>query len=302
MANHRDVEHEPELERRLRIHYHFYHCLSMLGTPAASMTELPEFVATQFPLPPGCPEGRLHVIMAGETLAEIGRRLGIPLSAMIAANPQLTDPNVLFPGQTICIPEAAGPGFPPPPAVCPEGRFHVIQSGETLSTIAAASGLSLGTIVAANPQLTDPNLVFPGQTICLPGTAGPGQPPIPPPCPEGRLYTVAPGETLSAIATRFGITLSRLLAANPRISNPDLIFAGQVICLPLPADTVPPGTPPPPPSTCSGQLYQVARGDTLSSISRRFRVTVNAILAANPQIANPNLLVVGQMICVPVAT
>ena len=45
-------------------------------------------------------------------------------------------------------------------------------------------------------------------------------------------YVVQQGDTLSGIAQKFGVSLSALEAANPQITNPDLIFAGQVINIP----------------------------------------------------------------------
>lgn len=43
------------------------------------------------------------------------------------------------------------------------------------------------------------------------------------------------------IAQRFGVSLDALIAANPQIPNPNLIFPGQQICVPVP---VPPPVPP----------------------------------------------------------
>ncbi|NLY11822.1 MAG: SafA/ExsA family spore coat assembly protein [Firmicutes bacterium] len=51
------------------------------------------------------------------------------------------------------------------------------------------------------------------------------------PC-SGFLYTVQPGDTMFFIAQRFGVPLQALIAANPQIQNPNLIFPGQVICIP----------------------------------------------------------------------
>jgi hypothetical protein len=56
---------------------------------------------------------------------------------------------------------------------------------------------------------------------------------------------------------------------------------------------------PSPPEKCEGQLYTVRRFDTLHRVAQRFGVTVRQILAANPQITNPNALFVGQQICIP---
>lgn len=56
---------------------------------------------------------------------------------------------------------------------------------------------------------------------------------------------------------------------------------------------------PPPPQSCNGQLYTVERSNTLYGIARRFGVTVQQIVAANPQIVDPNQIFVGQIICIP---
>lgn len=56
---------------------------------------------------------------------------------------------------------------------------------------------------------------------------------------------------------------------------------------------------PQPPPNCSGQFYTIQPGNTIFSIARSFSVTVEALLAANPQIANANVIYVGQVICIP---
>ncbi len=67
-------------------------------------------------------------------------------------------------------------------------------------------------------------------------------PRVPTHCPPGFTgrYTVVAGDTMFFIAQRFGVSLDALIAANPHIPNPALIFPGDVLC-------VPPKTPPPPP-------------------------------------------------------
>lgn len=105
-------------------------------------------------------------------------------------------------------------------------------------------------------------------------------------------YIVQRGDTLTSIAARFNVTVQAILAANPLITNPNLIFVGQVIRIP----TVQPPPPPPPPT---GGRYVVQPGDTLAAIARRFNVRLPALIAANPQIANPNLIFPGQIINIP---
>ena len=73
------------------------------------------------------------------------------------------------------------------------------------------------------------------------------QPRVPTSCPVGftERYTIVSGDTLFKIAQRYGINVATLVAANPHITNPDLIYPGDVICVPtapeVPAPEVPAG-------------------------------------------------------------
>ncbi|MBO8127541.1 MAG: SafA/ExsA family spore coat assembly protein, partial [Firmicutes bacterium] len=168
---------------------------------------------------------------------------------------------------------------PPPPKTC-TGFIYTVQSGDTMFRIAQRFGVSLDALIEANPQITDPNRIFPGQRICVPRVEAPGPPP-PPQC-SGFIYTVKQGDTLFLIAQRFGVTLNALIAANPQITDPNRIQVGQQICVPT-------GVPTPPPPFCpNGFIYTVQPGDTLFTIAQRFGVTLNALIAANPQITDPN--------------
>jgi spore coat assembly protein SafA len=64
-----------------------------------------------------------------------------------------------------------------------------------------------------------------------------------------------------------------------------------------PAESV---APPAPPADCAGIIYQVVQGDTLFNIAQRYGITLSSLILANPQITNPNNIVPGQRICVPV--
>lgn len=67
---------------------------------------------------------------------------------------------------------------------------------------------------------------------------------VPASCPAGfqGRYTVIPGDTFFQIAQRLGVSLNALIAANPHIPNPAVIFPGDVLCVP--------GFPPPQPPCC----------------------------------------------------
>ena len=49
---------------------------------------------------------------------------------------------------------------------------------------------------------------------------------------QARTYIVKKGDTLWGIAKRYGVTLSALIAANPQIKNPNLIYPGNEVRIP----------------------------------------------------------------------
>lgn len=119
--------------------------------------------------------------------------------------------------------------------------------------------------------------------------------PPPPPCNGGTIYTVRPGDTMFRIANQYGLSLQSVINANPQVTNPNILFPGQQLCIPAIV------TPPPPEPFCAnGTIYTVQRGDTIFSIARRYGVTVQQMIRANPQIADPNLIEVGQRVCIPI--
>ncbi|MCR3923484.1 MAG: LysM domain-containing protein [Firmicutes bacterium] len=76
--------------------------------------------AAQIPSPPTECDGQLYTVKAGDSLFLIGRRFGVTVAQLIAANPQIVNPNVIFVGQVICIPT----GEPAPP---PDDQFRVLS-------------------------------------------------------------------------------------------------------------------------------------------------------------------------------
>jgi LysM repeat protein len=123
------------------------------------------------------------------------------------------------------------------------GSAVTVAPGDTLARIASRCGTTISALLQANPQITNPNNVFVGQVIRMPG-AGVGQPsgpafgqPPPPPPPSFQpptaspTYTVRPGDTLSAIADRLGIPLAQLISANPGI-DPRFVWPGLVLRIP----------------------------------------------------------------------
>ncbi len=134
-----------------------------------------------------------------------------------------------------------------------------------------------------------------------PGNYPPSFPalPEPPACPNGTIYTVRPGDTMFRIANQYNVSLQQLIRANPQVANPNVIYVGQRLC--VPAEITP--TPPSPEPFCqNGTIYIVQRGDSLFTIARKFGVTLQQLIQANPQISNPNIIEVGARVCVPIPT
>ena len=114
---------------------------------------------------------------------------------------------------------AATPSAPSPVTSV---QTYTVQSGDTLSGIAAKYGTSYQAIAALN-GIADPNKIYPGQVLRLAGSASSA-----PAAPAAVTYTVRPGDTLSEIAAKYDTTYQHLAEING-ISKPNLIRVGQVL-------------------------------------------------------------------------
>ena len=187
---------------------------------------------------------------------------------------------------------APQPSTPPAPApgTGPAAGSYTVRSGDTLSGIAARHGVSLSALTAANPQIRNPNLIHPGQKINIPGQGGSAPAPAP-----SSSYTVRSGDTLSGIATRHGVSLSALTAANPQIRNPNLIHPGQKINIPGGGKSSPPvqgpgpSTPTPAGNATGARTAQIAEsflGRNASELKRSGDLPMNPNVPNNVCCAN----------------
>jgi LysM repeat protein len=156
---------------------------------------------------------------------------------------------------------------------------YVVRRGDTLGGIGERFGVSVETLVRAN-GIPDPDRIFPGQVLCVPphgsdGTVLPTEP-----------YVVQRGDTLSEIADNFGLSVDDIVEYND-IEDPDLIFEGQILCVPLTA-----------PGLGTIAVWIVQRGDTLSEIGQRFGVTAEQIARHNG-IEDPDRIFAGQRLRIP---
>ena len=104
---------------------------------------------------------------------------------------------------------------------------HHLRYGDSLSILARYHNTTVEAILALNPQITNPNDIEWGTDICLSDTAQPA--------PFTRTYIVQPGDTLASIAIKFGTTITELVRANG-IGNPDFVFVGETITVPIPVE------------------------------------------------------------------
>lgn len=164
--------------------------------------------------------GFWYTVQRGDNLTRIANRYGTTVQAIMRANNLYT--SVIQPGQVLFIPNGGGGGG----GWCPQ--VHVVQRGDTLSSIARWYGVSVHQLVAAN-NIANPSRIYVGQQLCIPGGWGPD--PEPPPWPQpgcGQWYTVQRGDNLTRIAQWCGTTVNSLVYLNG-IRNPSHIYVGQVL-------------------------------------------------------------------------
>lgn len=100
-----------------------------------------------------------------------------------------------------------------------------------------------------------------------------------------RIHTVQDGETLTSIATIYGVTVAQILTAN-HLDNADLLAVGQQLS--IPGRT----------GEAVGTQYTTQAGDTLAGVAAIFNTTAAALVAANHLISLETPLVLGQPLAV----
>jgi LysM repeat protein len=193
------------------------------------------------------------------------------------------------------------------PATASAYFVHVIAKGESLSSIAAQDGLSVGALAAANGLSPDTQLLA-GSTIQIPAqeasvvtpsttsaapastSAGDGDfdadeagssATVPASTSTSGSYVVQAGDTLSAIAARSGVSVDALAAANG-LNPTSFLLIGTVLHLSGSSGSTGTSVPVSDSTSSSGAgSYVVQAGDTLSAIAARSGESVDALAAAN---------------------
>jgi LysM repeat protein len=196
----------------------------------------------------------VYVVKPGDTLRSIAAAYGTTMSAIVRAN-NMANPDVIYPGQKLIIPVSGGStpsagSSTPTPAPVPTSAasptvsasvYHTVKLGDTLDKIARANGTTAAAIIAAN-GISNPDLIWVGQKLLIPGTSKPGAPVAQPtakpksqpaqPAPASpTIHVVKPGDTLGQIAQRYGTTVAAILAAND-LPSADVLGVGQRLIIP----------------------------------------------------------------------
>ena len=235
-----------------------------------------------------------YTVQGGDTIGSIAAQFRVTEQQLRELNNLPNDD--IFAGQILRVPE----GEPTP---TPEPFKHVVQPGETLTTIAARYGVNFLTLVEVN-GLESPDTLAEGTELLIPGVtaptasgdatteggatstegAGSGGSAL-----SAVTHIVQPGETLSTIAADYGIDATDLAAAN-NLTNPNMLRAGQQLIIP--------GVTQQQAVEARGIRHTVASGESLSQIAQTYGVTIEQIMAVNG-LDDPNTIVVGQELVIP---
>lgn len=178
-----------------------------------------------------------YTVQPGDNLTTIAQTYNTTVSAILALNPQITDPSLIYSGEVLQIPVGTVTN-PVIPITGSEVISYTVQPGDILSTIAQTYNTTVSAIVALNPQITDSSLIYSGEVLQIPvGTVT--NPVIPITGSDVISYTVQPGNDLYDIAQTYNTTVSVLMALNPQITNPALIYSGEVLQVPVGTVTYP---------------------------------------------------------------
>jgi LysM repeat protein len=199
-----------------------------------------------------------YTVRGGDTVSGIASHYGLATASVLALN-GLSWKSLIFPGQVLKLTKATST----PPAVAAaspamSGKYTIV-AGDTISGIAQRLGVSMQSLLQTN-GLTASSIIFSGRTLIIPGTPAPAattgiQPVVytapiaaAPAAPSGAIpsatktYTIVPGDTVTAIAKKLGVTVQAILTANGMTAS-SIIYSGRTLTIPgasasTPATTV----------------------------------------------------------------
>ncbi|GAA3820392.1 LysM peptidoglycan-binding domain-containing protein [Cellulomonas soli] len=180
-----------------------------------------------------------------------------------------------------------------------------VRAGDTVSHIAVRTGASVTAITRAN-GLADASRIRIGQVLTIPttstsaGTAAATA--ATPAAAPAATHTVRTGDTVSAIASRYGTSVQAVVAANG-LDARAFIRAGQVLTIPgtTAAAVASAGSTASTAAVSTVANHTVVAGDTAGAIARRYGTTVTALVQANG-LDSRALIRIGQSLSIPGTT
>ncbi|WP_204988009.1 phage tail tip lysozyme [Sporolactobacillus pectinivorans] len=219
------------------------------------------------PTPSKPTDTNTYTVESGDTLSGIALKFGVTVSQLQSWN-SISDPNKIYVGQVLKL-------KPDESDNSETSNTYVIKSGDTLSGIAQQFNVTVSQLQSWN-NISDPNKIYVGQKIIVYKNGG---------GTGTMVYTVKSGDTLSAIAERFGVSLSNIEQWND-ISDPDKIYVGQTLKMYSSGG-----------GGGSEISYTIQSGDTLSGIAAKFGVSVSQLQAWN-SIADANKIYAGEVLSI----
>ena len=189
-----------------------------------------------------------YVVKAGDFLAGIAAKVGVPFPDLLAAN-GLTPKSLILPGDKLTVPVgAAKPAMAPATSSAPVAGslVYTVKSGDFLLGIATLYKVTLADLLAVN-KITVKSVISPGRQLALPSNALAPQAQVQAPAASqgpaasSVTYTVQNGDFLAGIASKYKVALTDLLAVNKLKAN-SLILPGAALAMPVGA-VVPPIVP-----------------------------------------------------------
>ena len=242
-----------------------------------------------------------YTVQSGDTLSGIALKFSTTSSKLAQLN-SLSNPNLIYVGQRLLVNQGSDSNSSSSDQSSSattnteaSAASYTVKSGDTLSGIASQYNTTVNQIVSLN-QLSNPNLIYVGQVLKLKNsqTTNSSSSSSSTAATTAGTYTVKAGDTLSAIASRYSTSSSTLASLNS-LSNPNLIYVGQVLKVSSNASTSSSTGSSANSTVTTAASYTVKAGDTLSAIAAKYGTTYQALASAN-SISNPNDIYVGQVI------
>ncbi len=165
-----------------------------------------------------------YTVKSGDTLSQIATRYNTTIQEIATIN-NISNPNLIYPGQILKIPTNSN--IEGTESRATGSITYIVKSGDTLSMIAEAYGVTIEHIIELN-NIRNPNLIYPNEKLRITESSNMTLNAINQNKFNYNTYTIQKGDTLYAIAKKYKVSVSYLIEIN-EINNPNLIYAGNII-------------------------------------------------------------------------